>query len=237
MTKAAHRAIGTKLQMGLNFISDLSSISSPSVTREEIDVTTLDSEDEYREFIGGFKDAGEVSVSGFFVPTNVGQAAMYAALETGDVQQFQIIYPARLGASWSFEGIITNYNVTAELEGALEFEATIRVSGKPSLNMTPSTGLTALSLSGAGGALAPAFAADKNFYTFAGVTAATITATATAASHALKLFVDGVFVQALTSGTASNAIALATGQSKRLTIVAQQEGKTQVAYEIIAVRT
>lgn len=237
MTKAAVRSVGTIIKIGLTTIADLSSIGSPSITQEEIDVTTLDSEGGYREFIAGFKDAGEVALSGFFVPGDAGQAAVYAALESGDVQDFEIIYPAALGATWSFPGIVTAYNVTTELEDAIGFECTIRVSGKPTLNMSASTGLSALSLSGTGGTLSPTFAADAYSYVFDGVSAASVTVTATAADHTLKLYVDGVYNQDLTSGAASSAIPLTLDVGKKLTIIAQEAGKTQVAYEVIVVKT
>ncbi|WP_080833206.1 phage tail tube protein [Cohnella massiliensis] len=235
MTKRATRSIGTKILIGLNAIGDLSSIGSPSITQEEIDVTTLDSEGGYREFIAGFKDPGEVAISGFFVPGDAGQAAFYDALETGEVQQFEIIYPASLGASWSFPGIVTAYSVTSETEEAIGFEGTIRVSGKPSMNIGASGGLTALALAGTGGALAPAFATGTNYYTFDGVTAASFTITATAASHTLKLYIDGTYSQDLTSGQASAAIPMSVG-SKKLTIVASEAGKAPVTYEVVVVK-
>lgn len=137
MTKAAKRSIGTKIEIGANVIADLRSIGSPSISQEEIDVTTLDSVGGYREFIAGFKDPGELTVSGFFVPTDQGQEALYDALDTGDLQEFKITYPPELGATWEFDGFVTAFNVTAEVEGAIEFEATIRVSGKPTLTITP----------------------------------------------------------------------------------------------------
>jgi len=235
VTKRATRSVGTKIKIGLNFIGDLSSIGSPSITQEELDVTTLDSEGGYREFIAGFKDPGEVSISGFFVPSDLGQADVYAALESGDVQDFEIIYPAKLGAAWSFQGIVTAFNVTAETEEAIGFEATIRVSGKPSLNFGASAGLTGLSLTGAGGSLSPSFDSGTYFYTFAGVTDPSFTVTATAANHSLKLYVDGQFQEDLESGQASSSISFGTAESRKVTIIAQETGKTSVVYEIIVI--
>lgn len=236
MTKAAKRAIGTQLKIGLNVVSNLTSIGSPSITQEEIDVTTLDSAGEYREFIAGFKDAGEVSISGFFVPSDVGQTAIYQALETSAIQQFEIIYPPELGASWSFEGFVSAYNVNTELEDAIAFDSTIRVSGQPFLNFSPSSGLTGLSLTGTGGVLSPAFSSSAYAYAFTGVTASSITVTATAANHELTLYVDGVKTQTLSSGAASNSISLPAGSAKELTIIARESGKTSKVYKVIAAR-
>jgi predicted secreted protein len=236
VTKRATRSVGTKIKIGLNFIGDLSSIGSPSITQEELDVTTLDSEGGYREFIGGFKDPGEVSISGFFVPSDLGQADVYAALESGEVQDFEIIYPAKLGAAWSFQGIVTAFNVTSETEEAIGFEATIRVSGKPSLNFGASSGLTGLTLAGTGGTLSPTFANGTHFYAFDGVTASSFTVTATAANHELKLYVDGQFKEDLTNGQASSAIPFNGANSRKVTIVAQETGKTSVVYEVVVTK-
>lgn len=136
----AKRALGTKLKIGetvsAKVIGELTSISSPSMSAETIDVTTLDSEGEYREFIGGFKDGGEVSASGYFNPQDAGQAAVYAALESGETTPFAIEFPAALGAKWEFKGVVTSYQTNADLEEAIGFEITIKVSGKPVLNIT-----------------------------------------------------------------------------------------------------
>lgn len=235
MTKRATRSVGTKLKIGLNFIGDLSSIGSPSITQEELDVTTLDSEGGYREFIPGFKDPGEVPISGYFVISDLGQADLLAALESEELQDFEIIYPARLGASWSFQGFVSNLNITAETEDAITFEATLRVSGKPKLNRGASAGLSDLVLTGAGGALVPGFANDTYYYVFDGVSDDSFTVTATAANHELKLYVDGQFQEDLSSGQASGAISFESSPSRKLTIVAREDGKTSVVYEVVVI--
>lgn len=133
----AQRSLGTKLLIGNpgKAIGELTSISSPSMSQETIDVTTLDSDGEYREFIGGFKDGGEVSASGFFKPSDEGQAAAYTALENSTVEDFEIRFPAAMGASWKFKGVVTAFQTNAELEEAISFEITIKVSGKPTLEI------------------------------------------------------------------------------------------------------
>lgn len=116
-----------------------------------------------------------------------------------------------------------------------EADAIAWLNEKVGLPVTASGGLTALALTGTGGALTPSFAAGKTLYTFSGVTAASVTVTATAANHTLKLYVDDVFNQNLTSGVASSAINMAIG-SKKLKIVAQEAGKTSQTTEIVVVK-
>lgn len=234
----AKRSVGTKLKIGTNYVAGLTSIPAPPKTAETLDTTTLDSDGGYRTFTGGFKDGGEITLTGYFEPGDAGQAALDAAYESGDVTPFEIIFPATIGASWVFDGVVTGYTGgNAELEELLGFEVTIKISGKPTLVTTASSGLTALALAGAGGALSPAFANGTNYYTFSGVTAASVTLTATAAGHTLKLYVNGEFLQTLTTAQASQAIVLTLNIGKKLTVVAQEDGKAPVTYEVIAVKT
>lgn len=229
----ARRSVGTKLMIGLNAVAGLTSISGVSKTADTLDTTTLDSDGGYRTFTGGFKDGGEVTVSGYFEPGDAGQLAMEDAFESGDEIDFQIIFPPQLGASWQFRGVVTAVSTSADLEELVGYEATIKVSGKPSLVTQPSAGLSALSVSGTGGVLSPAFDSATYFYTFDGVTDPSVTVTATAANHTLKLYVDGDFQENLVSGQPSSAITLTN--SRKLTIVANEEGKAPVTYEIIVV--
>lgn len=232
------RSVGTKIKIGLNYIAGLTSIGAPEKSADTLDTTTLDSDGGYRTFIGGFKDGGEVAISGYFDPSDVGQTALDTAFESGDLTDFQIIFPSDLGASWSFDGVVTNYKGgNAELEELVAFEATIKVSGKPVLATTASAGLSALSLTGTGGTFAPTFDNAKNTYTFSGVSATSVTVTATAASHTIKLYIDGVYSADLTTAVASAAIALTLNTAKKLTIVAMEEGKTPIIYEVVALKT
>ena len=65
----ATRSLGTKLMKGTTAIAGLTSIGGIEITADTTDVTTLDSEGGYREFIGTFKDGGEVPIEGFLIPT------------------------------------------------------------------------------------------------------------------------------------------------------------------------
>jgi predicted secreted protein len=230
------KALGTKILVGANSVADLTSIGGLDLSADTIETTTLDNTDGYRTFIQGLKDAGEVSLGGFFnVGDTNGQVALYNAYNSGALIPYTILFP--FGASWTFNGIVTGINTGAELEDGVSFEATIKVSGKPSLGLTPSGGLTALTLTGTGGALAPAFNSNINLYAFSGVTATSVTVTATAANHTINLFVDGVLTQTLNSGSASAAIPITAVGSKKLTIVANEPSKAPKVYETTLVKT
>ena len=137
------RALGTKLRIGSTTpvtVARLSSIGGLELSADTIDVTTLESDGGYREFIAGFKDAGEVAVDGYFVPeTGKGQKELYDLYETGDEEDFIIQFPNNM-AKWEFKGIVVGFSTSADLEDPLAFSSSIKVSGKPTLTVGAGTG-------------------------------------------------------------------------------------------------
>lgn len=137
------RALGTKLQIGKDSpvdVARLSSIGGLELSADTIDVTTLESDGGYREFIAGFKDAGEVSLEGYFVPTaGKGQKELYDLFESGNEESFTIQFPNNM-AKWEFKGIVVGFSTSADLEDPLAFSASIKVSGKPTLTVGAGTG-------------------------------------------------------------------------------------------------
>lgn len=232
----SERALGTKLLINAASIAGLTSVNGLQLTADTLDTTTLSNVGGYRSFTGGFKDGGEVTASGYFEPSDTtGQVALYNAFETGGAIPFTILFPSQMGASWSFNGVVTGFSTGAELEDLVSFEVTIKVSGKPTLGLSLSSGLTGLALTGAGGALTPTFANGTYLYAYSGVTATSVTVTATATGQTLKLFVNGEYIQDLTSGSPSAAIPMTIG-SKKITILANEDGKTQKMYEVVVVK-
>ncbi len=133
----AKRALGTKLYSGDETsgtqIGGLTSIGGIELTADTMDETTLDSDGGYREFQGGFKDGGEVSLEGYFDPGKyTGQKEMYDRFEAGDASPFVIKFPGTMG-KWSFNGVVTGYGTNESLEDLISFSVTIKVSGKPTL--------------------------------------------------------------------------------------------------------
>lgn len=176
-------------------------------------------------------------MSGYYRAGDVGQLAMDAAFESGEELAFQIITPAAVGVTYAFNGVVTGLTSEAALEDLISWEATVKVSGPVQTGSSASGGLSALSLTGSGGSLSPSFDNGLYAYSFGGVSAASVTVTATAASHTIKLFVDGVFHSNLTTAVASGAISLAVDVGKRLTIVAYEAGKSPKVYEILVIKT
>jgi hypothetical protein len=228
-------SVGSRLQINTDYIAGLTSINGINVQGSTYDSSTLD--DLFKTYVGGTIDPGEMALGGHFEAGDTdGQIAMWEALKTRALTPFIVNFPNG-SATWNVSGVVNTFTVGAELDGLIPFEATVKISGEPSLGLTPSAGLSGLSLTGTGGSLAPTFDNAKTLYTFGSVSATSVTVTATAVSHTLQLFIDGVFSQNLVSGSASAAIPLTLNVGKKLTIIAFEANKTQKVYDIAVLKT
>lgn len=112
-------------------IAGLTSIGGLDLSSDTIDTTTLDTTGNggFRTFQSSFKDAGEVSLSGFFEYTS--HSAILADFMDNGVDEYVITFPG--GITWTFDGVVTGFSTGADLEDLISFEATIKVSGAPTL--------------------------------------------------------------------------------------------------------
>ena len=229
----AVNTVGTKLLVGSDTVTEVTGISGVGMTAEAFDSTDL--LDSYKTFVSkGLVEINEFTMNGFFEPNDTtGQKVLWDALRAGTSLAMTVVYP-NVNAEFGGNGLITAFSIDSEVDGdGIGFEATVRTSGQWDLSLEASGGLTALSLTGAGGTLSPAFSAGELSYTFYDVTASSFTVTPTAASHTIQLFVDGVFVENVTSGAASSAITISAGAAKKVTLIAFESGKTRQVTDII----
>ncbi len=129
---SALKSMGTKLYWMTSpeqQIADLTSIGEFGIESEEIDVTTLDSSDGFREFIAGLKDGGEISLAGMVKS----QANISDLLDLADgqtVEGWEVRWTD--GSKWEFDGFVKMFKEgESTIEGVRNFTASIRISGKP----------------------------------------------------------------------------------------------------------
>ena len=141
---AKSRSVGTKLKIAAKTgntkveVGGLKSVSGIDASADEVEVTDMGNTDGYREYLPGFKDGGEVSLSGYMDGEDEGQARLYELMESGDVVDCKIQFPAKIGKTWSFKAGVTKFTTSADVDDAITFEATLKVSGKPTLAATTS---------------------------------------------------------------------------------------------------
>lgn len=129
---SAEKSLGTTLTKTSGtpmVIADLTSIGEFGIESSEIDVTTLDSEGSYKEFIAGFKDGGEISLAGI-VKSEANMEDMLELADDQTMETWEVETPS--GAVWFFTGFVKIWKEgEATVEGVRNFVGAIRISGRP----------------------------------------------------------------------------------------------------------
>ena len=125
---AKTKAIGTTITFNALAIGGLSIVGEVAVTSDEIDVTTLDSPDNYKEIAQGVKDAGELPLTGFYITADAGQVELRTGFASGDVDEVVITYPDNTTVTG--DAFVKGFSIgPAEVNGAVGYGATLRFTG------------------------------------------------------------------------------------------------------------
>lgn len=231
MSSAVH-SHGTTFTWDSALIAELDTINGIEITMSSVDVTNHDSANSFTESIPGMLTAGDVTLTGNFIASDTtGQQAMLDDMLARSVKTGIITFPSSTGTTWTFSGYPTALKIgDAPVDGKIPFTATIHPTGKPTLAVATSAGLTtpffAISESAV---ISPDPANDTYTYVatvLTGVSSVTVTPTATAGT----ITVNG---NTVATGVASSAIALgAAGSVTTITIVVTETNKAPVTYTV-----
>ena len=140
MASAAFHAHGSLLKMGdggspesFTTVAEITSLSGPALTQETIDVTSHDSSNGWREFIGGLKDAGEVSATLNYLPTNATQndsAGLIYVLGQGTLKNWQMVFADASSRVVAFAALVTAVSITSAIDAQATAEVTLKISGE-----------------------------------------------------------------------------------------------------------
>jgi predicted secreted protein len=108
-------------------LAEVNSITGPTMTRNFIDVTSLDSIGGYREFITGFRDAGTMSLKMNFTPTSY--LNMLTDFETAAAQNYQIVLSNPDQTAFEFEGLVTEVPLSIPTDDKITADVTIKITG------------------------------------------------------------------------------------------------------------
>ena len=131
-SKKPMHAQGTKLSYTIgetkHTIANISSIGEIAQTSEEVDVTTLDSEGGYREYIAGFKDAGQVQLGGYLTPGDESQDKLNDLYKAGTVVSWEMEFTDK--SKVTFDAFVMGIAIgPVEVNGSPRFNTTLRLSG------------------------------------------------------------------------------------------------------------
>ena len=114
-------------------IAQVRDVSGPSLKQEATEVTERGG-NKWREFVGGLKDGGEVSLDVLFdpaLPTHGPGAApgLVYMLQNGILGDFQLVFAG--GASCTFFALVTGVEPKTPMAGAQTADAKLKISGAP----------------------------------------------------------------------------------------------------------
>lgn len=228
---SAIAALGAVITLDSNPIAEVINIDGVSVQRKMLDATTLGSTDDYEEFIGGTKSVKPLKLDMNWIAGDTsGQVALLAALEDGLAHDFVITFPTKITATWTFSALVADWTPGSMKQGAkIDASCTLQFSGKPTLGIGASDGLTTdyFTISESAVVL-PTPAATKYDYVATVLTAITSVTVTPHGTGVLR--VNGTVV---ISGAASTAIALgAAGTITDITITQTDTGKVAKTYKV-----
>ncbi len=247
MTTAAQTGIGTLLVRDVSGtpnksypVAELIRIGGPKCSSSEIDVTNHDSIGNYKEFIAGALDGGEITIEGNFIPGDTyGQVAMVTDYNNRTSRDWHLHLPSAMGATWNFTAYIKTFEVAVSTTESVKFNATLRVSGDTDLITDPATGLTTPFFAlrdNAAAAVTPTPAAATAVYQYQASIANAKTAIAiqpTAATGSPTIYVNGDIV---VSGDWSSDYAIVAGKTRLLVVEVRAANKASVVYRIDVTR-
>jgi predicted secreted protein len=132
----AQSGVGVKIYKGdgtssetFTAIAEVTNLGGPTMTKEQIEVTSLDSTGGYREYIPGFRDGGEVTLSMNF--TRAGYILLKAAFDGETTDNYKITVPSPNAITFDFAAFISNLSApNATPDGAIAAEVTLKVDGQ-----------------------------------------------------------------------------------------------------------
>lgn len=127
---ALQRGDGTPTTEAFTAIGSVSEVKGPEIKRDTYDVTAHDSVDGWREFIGGLKDAGEVTITLNYDPSV--HDVLIADFDDTAPRNYKLVFPQGLG-EWAIKLILSEFSQEAPVDDKLSAELKFKVSGKPTI--------------------------------------------------------------------------------------------------------
>lgn len=125
---SAKVGFGTTLTVGGNSMTEATDISGPGQSASMIDVTHMASDNNYREFIKGLLDGGEVTFKLNFIKTVFSN--LLTSFESSSALSCVLTLSNSLGA-FTFSAWVQSLSCTPPLDGQQVIECTLKVTGKP----------------------------------------------------------------------------------------------------------
>lgn len=121
--------------------ASVSKITPPSMSRGTVDVTDLNSyedNNQFKEFLGDFIEADEMTIEGFFIKDDAGRADLEDCFYSGEECYVKVQLPPVIGQDMIVTGTLTRYQPMGEISptSGIAFTMTMKPNGKPEMTKT-----------------------------------------------------------------------------------------------------
>lgn len=110
-------------------VLDVLELSAPGISLDTEEITNHSQSDHYRKFAGTLLDAGEVSATVLYDPSNATHVALVADIAARTQRNFRLEFPgATTNARWSFAGYITSFQPETPTDAHLKASLSIKIT-------------------------------------------------------------------------------------------------------------
>lgn len=108
-------------------IPEIKTFSGPGGSATVIDVSDLSSA--AREKRIGLNDEGQLSFTINYIPTNTQHALLRTQRASRDLTSFQLVFTDTGNTTWDFEAYVNGFSVSGAVDGVVEAQVTLEISG------------------------------------------------------------------------------------------------------------
>lgn len=134
MSSLALEAQGMLIKIGnglssetFSTITEVKTFSGPGGSAAVIDVSDLSST--AREKRLGLKDEGQLSFTINYIPTNTQHALLRTQRSNRQLTSFQLVFTDTGNMTWDFEAYVSGFSVSGAVDGVVEAQVTLEISG------------------------------------------------------------------------------------------------------------
>ena len=115
--------------------ASVSKINPPSMSRGTIEVTDMNSyetNNQFKEYLGDFIEADEMTIEGYFVKGDAGRADLEECFYSGEECYVKVQLPPAIGQDMIVTGVLTKYQPMGEISttSGIAFTMSMKPNGK-----------------------------------------------------------------------------------------------------------
>jgi len=130
---AKYDAFGTALKLDGTAFANVTNISGPGLSLDTEDVTSHDSTGAWEEVVGTILRSGEVTLDIVYDPANAthkyAAAGLLYLLVQRTADEFTLVFPDAATTTWTFTALVTGFEPSAPVDGALTASVTMKLTG------------------------------------------------------------------------------------------------------------